>query len=415
VTAAVLATGPGAALAASGVGTMIGVAMSAAVPFAIAAGLGLAIAGAFKAIFLDPGLQEQSRAIGTAVADQIVTGTTDQLEQSKAAIAQGIADINALPLGGFLYGDQIRDLEAQAEVVGAEIAKRTAAGVDSGAPAVAAAFNNLPMAPTPAQRVEMMKASIASGIDSATALAQGILAARSKPADAFATMITMMKNALTPAAEAARLKGQLASAELAKGLKSGDPAVRAQARAVAQAAADRLGQLAAGGGKAGKAAMAALDAGIRSKVPEIRAASIAIKNVVVVELDKTKAPAGVAGANAGAAYAAALLTRVTSALGVAKGASVNGPRIYEPGMKSGATGMPFVAYDQPVYVHQREAILTVPQAEQWRAAVGGGGGGGLGRNGGATINVYVTNPAPEPASTSTRRELRKMALSGSAA
>ena len=35
--------------------------------------------------------------------------------------------------------------------------------------------------------------------------------------------------------------------------------------------------------------------------------------------------------------------------------------------------------------------------------------------GGSPITVNVYNPAPEPASTSTRRELRKLALSGSVA
>ncbi len=40
------------------------------------------------------------------------------------------------------------------------------------------------------------------------------------------------------------------------------------------------------------------------------------------------------------------------------------------GMTPAASGMPFVAYDQPVYVHQAEAILNPSQAADWRA--GGG-------------------------------------------
>jgi hypothetical protein len=47
------------------------------------------------------------------------------------------------------------------------------------------------------------------------------------------------------------------------------------------------------------------------------------------------------------------------------------------------------------------------------AAVSAGAAGGRAPAGAITVNVY--NPAPEPASTSTRRELRKLALSGSAA
>jgi len=41
---------------------------------------------------------------------------------------------------------------------------------------------------------------------------------------------------------------------------------------------------------------------------------------------------------------------------------------------SAASGMPYVGKDGPVFVHKDEAILTVPQAEQWRSGMSSSGG-----------------------------------------
>ena len=205
---------------------------------------------------------------------------------------------------------------------------------------------------------------------------------------------------MTPLAETARLKGELTSKTLANGLKSGDPAVRAQAQAVAKAAADRLGELAAGGGKAGKKAMAALDAGVRSKIPAVRAAAQAAKEAAQAKLDALKKPAATAGTKAGESFAAALRRAVASGdfhINASVGFTLPGR----------AAGGPIAG---PSWVGERGPEIYVPPAggrilshEDSMAAVAGKG---------TTVNVY--NPAPEPASTSTRRELRKLALSGSA-
>jgi hypothetical protein len=152
------------------------------------------------------------------------------------------------------------------------------------------------------------------GADGMLALAAGITSARQAPLDAFDQLKQMLKKAMSPVSEAARLRGELTSKALAKGLKSGDPAVRAQAIAVAKLAADRLGQLVEGGGKAGKDAMSALNKGIHSKLPEVRAASLAAKNAAIAHMKEAKGPAGAAGTAAGDAFAAAVKKKVAAVL-----------------------------------------------------------------------------------------------------
>ena len=190
--------------------------------------------------------------------------TTDQLEISKAALEKGIADINALPLGGFLYGDQIaRPADAARRGERRDRAPRggrrregrreprTTQGVAAGhrggrrrswrSPRTRWSPRSAP--PWPASRPRWAR----SGSTGMSALAQGITAARQAPLDAFTSLKDMLKNAMTPQAEQLRLHGQLLSKTLAAGLRSGDPAVRAQAQATAQAIANRLAELVAVG------------------------------------------------------------------------------------------------------------------------------------------------------------------------
>jgi hypothetical protein len=419
VTAAVLATGPGAALAASGVGTAIGAAMGAAIPIALAAAAGLGIALAFKSIFLDPGLQKQTKDIGTAVGEQIATGTLEQLQQSKGALEKGIADINALPLGGFLYGDQVRDLQTQLDAVnakllagGKDMPKSLAEGIEKGAGPVQVAVEDLVSTFGTSLR-GVTSAAFSTGIAGMNAMAQGIADARAKPLDAFETMKEMLKHQMSATQEAARLAGELTSKELAAGLRSNDPEVRAQAIAVKRAIIDRLAELATSGGLIGKAAMDELNKGIRSKDKQIRSAARAAKAAVVEELNKAKTPAGTAGANAGGAFAFSLLEKVNAALAQAAGITARFgpglPKLPIPGIPGHAVGTPFVERNMLAYIHRGEMIIPAAASAAVRAGqavVTGGGNGG----GGLIVNVY--NPTPEPASTSTKRELRKLALSG---
>jgi hypothetical protein len=107
-----------AAPAAGAAGTLIGSAMGIAAGVAFAAAGGVAIALAFKAIVLDPGLQQQSRDIGTSVGKEIQTGANDQLLESKAALEKGIADIKALPWAGSCTGTRSATSRASSTVSG---------------------------------------------------------------------------------------------------------------------------------------------------------------------------------------------------------------------------------------------------------------------------------------------------------
>lgn len=83
-----------------------------------------------------------------------------------------------------------------------------------------------------------------------------------------------------------------------------------------------------------------------------------------------------------------------------------------------ATGALKVPNDTLAMVHAGEMIIPAKPAEALRRGSGPGmaappGAGAGGYASGLTVNVY--NPAPEPASTSTKRELQKVALFGSAA
>lgn len=93
------------------------------------------------------------------------------------------------------------------------------------------------------------------------------------------------------------------------------------------------------------------------------------------------------------------------------GVSIDLPKIELP---SFAVGSPFVPRDMTAMVHAGEMIIPAPESAAIRAgravlaAPGAGSAGGSGRA--VTVNVY--NPAPEPASTSTKRELQKLAAFG---
>jgi hypothetical protein len=385
--------------AATAAGTGIGGALGAAATAALYLAVPVAIAG-FLLLARDE-WNRQTSVLGLKAPD-LFTG--------QGALAPNPGIVPAKPGTNYRQAWVDAGLEA-----GAAVGPAVAKGIDQTGPQAMAALNALILkvqgqiatilnnAPVPVAKLlatfgtglqgvwdAAHRQGHATGVESMLAMAQGIEAARSVPLDAFTTMVTMMKTALTPQAEAARLAGELTSKALVAGLRSKDPAVAAQAIAVKEAILDRLAKIAEESGPLGKKAMDALAAGMKSKDPTIRAYATAAHDAVIAELNKTPADAAIAGANTATAFSASFAAglRAMNAnlpgwlatwLGIAGSApkgygtpvTVTNPR----GMVPAASGMTYVARDMPVYVHQGEAILPVPQAQAWRAGSGGGGGG----------------------------------------
>jgi hypothetical protein len=387
------------------IGTIIGTAMGPAITIAAVA----AVALVWDSINKE--LNRQADALETQTTDWARTATVAQLEAQREVIAKGAMDIAGMPFGSSLYGDQLASLKRDLDVVNKAIAAETERTYrDSRAPIAAAMSSGVEdgtarmvdlarravqsvggilraglNAPVPVDKLissfgtglqgvwdAAHNIGHATGVEGMLAMAAGITSARKAPLDAYETMVEMLKTAMTPQAEAARLAGELTSKALSDGLKSKDPAVAAQAIAAKEAILDRLATIAKESGPLGKKAMDELAAGMKSKDPTIRAYAKAAHDTVIAELDKTKDGARLAGEAAGSAFAAGIL-RVISSSGVTRfistGGTATGGKLYE----GAASGMPYVQRDKPVYVHQAEAILTVPQAEAWRSGQGGRG------------------------------------------
>jgi hypothetical protein len=379
-------------------------------------------------------LGEQSEQIGADIANQIVKGTTAQLEQSRAAVKAGLEKLEGVWDAGIFTGDTRKSLEAQMAALDAELARRAAGipltvggaladgesvvteGGEQMLDGLDEAFDDAGASIVKTFATSMsgvVQASRVTGADGMAAMAAGIKSARQKPLDAFDTLTEMLKHQMSPSAEAARLAGQLTSKELAAGLKSYDPEVRAQALAVKDSILDRLNELGKAG-NIGKNAMAELAEGLKSEDPLIRAAAEEV--VATVEGRLNAIDAKEAGAAAAIAYATEFKARVVAALADLRGGtwwSSEKTSVAMPTSTSSRSGgalirtfhegTPFVERDQLAFVERGEAII--PAGQNQSGTFGGSG---------QTNNITVYNPTPEPASTSVARELQNLAFLGAA-
>ena len=266
-----------------GAGGALGGSLGAFAAVGLAAALWVAVFDTYNKI--KDGLAQQNAAISSAVGDQVATGTTEALQQSKAALEQGLKDINGVWDAGIFTTDSRKKLEADLASVNAELARRAqqlpesaAAGVQAGTPALTQAIGEMygPPAPPPG----VLQTAQATGEAIPETVAQGIRKKRDAISSAMSDLTDLLKNAMSPATEVARLTGQLTSTELAKGLRSKDPVVREAAQNAEKLILDRLSDLAAQGVPFGKKAAQALRDGLKSKDPVVRAQAQRIKSIV---------------------------------------------------------------------------------------------------------------------------------------
>jgi TP901 family phage tail tape measure protein len=367
-------------------------------------------------------LAAQNTQIDTDLAEILKTGSVEQIEQAKTGIEQGLEDLNGVWDAGIFTTDTRQRLEANLDAANAALAERAsqfgpnvASGLEAGKPAIDQAAANA-TAGVEAQVVQVSAASRAAGMEIPQSIAKGIIDAQQAPAAALAGLKQLMKDALTPSKQIARDIGILTSNELAAGLKDKRPVVREEAERVRAVAEKDLAQLILDGGKVGKAAAAELATKLRDKNPQVRAAAKRVKAIVTSELDKIAPAAGDAGEAAGESFASRLRSAIKA--GTATISSQVGfwlpPAPVTPKRASGGAveaGSPYLVNENTprseVFVPSTSGhVLTNADAVRALTAAAGGASS-------QTVNVNVYNPSPEPASTSTRRELRKLALTGS--
>jgi phage-related minor tail protein len=313
VKGAILATGAkiGTALGVSA-GTAFAAAFAAAAAAAVAAVALVALDQQGKIDAQGEKLLARARewsqvASDTALADSIAA-TREQLDKIPGnafdAKNKVIAVLNTL------IAEQNRRATEGGRSGGRSFGSSWAEGAESSAPKVEKALDHL-MESASVQDLLADQAH-AAGNRAGEALAQGILDAREKPVNAFDKLVEMLKHPLRRGKEQARLLGQLTSKELAKGLRSSDPAIRAQAQATKQYIIDRLTELKTGSGKLSKEQAALVNKGLRSKDPDIRAAAQRIKNYVETPLTQARDQAYGWGQGVGDNYAAGIRNRIVA-------------------------------------------------------------------------------------------------------
>lgn len=322
------------------------------------------------------GLDQMSAQIGADIAAQIKAGTTESLEQSRASLEAGIAELSALWYNPFA-GEQKAALQAQLDATNAELQARAtlmptelAAKLEAGKAEVTAAATEGLEEPIESALDALIARARAAGRQVPDSLADGILERQSVVPDALAVLRNLIKQALTPSAQIARDIGILTSKALAKGLNSPIGEVRQEAQRVQGVAEQELAELIAGGGKVGRKAMDELKEAIHSKNPDVRAAAERVKAIVKEELDGTARAAWNAGRAAVRAFNAALAAGFSTKVAIIASLTVEGRQHGGP-----------VAANQPVVIGERGPELWWPDTagtvlpNQFATGDGGARGG----------------------------------------
>jgi hypothetical protein len=364
--------------------------------------------------------QAKGQEVGSAAGEGTKTGLTDSLKTGDAAIDAAIADL--------LEGG-----EDDAEKGGEDLAGKAMVGIATGLMAGRTAFPKLASEVAAALSAEMSAAIVregetvgeamarvwgAAGGEGMASLAQGIEDAQQKPVDAYETMLDMIKNAITPAAEAQSIAGKLMGDKMNEGLRSKNAAVRAQAMATAKLMTDRFVETASLAQLKAELAGDNLKRGLSSKNDAIRHAAEFARNTITQRIDDIEAAAATSARNAGSNLSTGLRNWITSvgnsawALWNAAASILDNPlpmpssggrSMLQHGGMAFAGGSYIVGEAGPELFVPMQSGVVVPHGG---FASGGGGGG-------TTIGPFtIINPAPEPASVSIKRRLQSLAAFG---
>jgi TP901 family phage tail tape measure protein len=396
-------------------------------------GKGLSLAFAAVAIFeviethnrIKGELAAQSADVSAAIATQIKSGTDAEIAASKAAVQQGLKDLSGVWDAGIFTTDTRAKLEADLAALETETTRRaTAVGpavggaLATGAPAVAGGAADM-AAPLPTEVGAASDAAVAVVAQTPQEIADAIRSRRDTAAQGMRDLKEALLHPMTNAGERARLIGYLTSDALAAGLRSKDPAIRAQATATKAEWEAQLLALPVGAKGLGAKTAAALAAGLKDKDPVVRENARQVKALIESQIAAAKArEAGqtISGNLAdglrdgkGEVSTAAKGLATTVARGVYAGVQLAANRTgtgagrASGGQVQAGVARPVGELGWELFVPEVDGRI-LSHGDSMAAASGAGAGKGV------TVNVY--NPTPEPASTSTERELRKLAYMG---
>ena len=319
------------------------------------------------------GMQGLAQNAGEEVGKGVSEGMRQSLNTSEIGDTYNKTGVNAgeqllAGLGGTIT-EGMSLTEAQLEDLGISADDALAAGINVGEGSVIdAALGVVSRFGTSMEGVIFAASEV--GGAAMSELAKGILDARDLPVAALNTLKEMLKNAMSPAKERMRLIGILMSKTLAKGMKSSDPAVRAQAEATKKLAIERLQTMIDEGKPLGKKAIAAINKGIKSKDPDIRATAKHAKKVLIDGLRPVVGQAGSLGTRAGDAFRTAFANAARRQINLHMNLNVGG---YERGVQQYATGSWRIPKNQLAFIHQGEMVVPAAAANRIREAASAGG------------------------------------------
>lgn len=310
----------GAAVAKKGIAAKIAGALGViAVPIAI--GLVLAQIG-------EQQIEQQAKPeIERLVNEALTDGTKAGMEKAIRNL-QSIAHHNSGPYADFVLGQAAvlqRRLDEMNGLIATSmdpLAGMIGNNLKEGRGEVTAGAKEM-VAGVPGAVEDVVPDAAAAGGAIPTAVADGIIAKQSVVRDGMASLRHIMETELNGTQQANRLVGNLVSKDLSRGLLDGRAGVRDAAKNIRSSAEEELFQFVKAGHNIGVHGMEVLRDGLRSKDPAIRAQALRTRKVIE---DGVKARTKPAGQKAGQDVATGLASKKGAVAAAAKSLAVT---IYE--------------------------------------------------------------------------------------